>query len=208
MPTLYGFTPSGNCFKPRLLMTLLGLPFRWVETDSSKGATRTPQFLAMNPNGRVPLLEFEDGRRLAESNAMLCYLAEGTPYYPADPWQRALVLQWMFFEQYSHEPYVAVARFITGWLPPDSPRRAELPKLVARGHQALAVMEQHLARHHWLVGDAFSIADIALFAYTHTAPEGGIELDSYPGIGAWLERVRAVPGFVPLLGPWPASSSG
>jgi glutathione S-transferase len=206
MPTLYGFTPSGNCYKPRLLMTLLGQPFRWVETDSARGATRTPEFLAKNPNGRVPLMEFEDGRRLSESNAMLWYLGEGSAYLPSDPWQRALVLQWMFFEQYSHEPYVAVARFISGWLPSDSPRRAELPRLVERGHDALAVMEQHLAGHRWLAGDAFGIADIALFAYTHTAPEGGIALDAYPGILAWLARVRSVPGFVPLLGPWPQAA--
>ena len=200
---LYGFTPSGNCYKPRLLMTLLGQPFRWIETDSSKGATRTPEFLAKNPNGRVPLMAFEDGRLLSESNAMLCYLGDGTAYYPADAWQRALVLQWLFFEQYSHEPYVAVARFISGWLPSDSPRRAELPKLVERGHEALGVMEQHVSKHRWLVGEAFSIADIALFAYTHVAPEGGIELHRYPGIVAWIERVCAVPGFVPMMGPWP-----
>jgi glutathione S-transferase len=199
---LYDSAISGNSYKVRLCAAQLGVPLEVVPVDILRGESRTPEFLRLNPNGRTPLVE-DDGFVLAESNAMLCYLADGTKYFPADPWQRALVLQWMFFEQYSHEPCVAVARFICGWLPSDTPRRAELPKLVERGHQALAVMEQHLARHDWLVGDAFSIADIALFAYTHTAPEGGIELDRYPGILAWLERVRAVPGFVPELGPWP-----
>jgi len=199
MPTIYGFTPSGNCYKPRLLLELLGRPCRWIEIDSSRGETRTPDFLAKNPNGRVPLFEADDGRLLAESNAMLCHLSEGTRFLPSDAWDRALVMQWLFFEQYSHEPYVAVARYIRGWLPADSPRRAELPRLVERGHQALAVMEQHLAARHYFVGDSLTIADIALFAYTHTAPDGGIELERYRAILAWLDRVRSEPGYVPML---------
>jgi glutathione S-transferase len=195
MPTIYGFSLSGNCYKPKLLLELLGRPYRWVEVDSTRGETRTAEFLARNPNGRVPLFEADDGRLLAESNAMLCYLAEGTRYFPAEAWERALVLQWLFFEQYSHEPYVAVARFIRGWRPE---RSEELAKLVERGHQALAVMEQRLSGQRYLVGDSLTIADVALFGYTHVAPEGGIELDAYPGIRAWLERVRAEPGFVPM----------
>jgi glutathione S-transferase len=209
MITVYGFTPSGNCHKVKLLLEQLGREYRWIETDSSRGETRTPAFLAKNANGRVPLLELDDGRRLAESNAMLCWLAEGTRYFAGDAWQRAQALSWMFFEQYSHEPYVAVARFIRGWTPADSPRRAELPKLLERGHQALAVMERHLATAPWFSGAAYGIADIALFAYTDVAGEGGFDLAPYPAIRDWLARVRATPGFVampPTAASLPATS--
>jgi glutathione S-transferase len=205
VPTLYGFSPSGNCHKVRLLLEQLGRPYRWIETDSSRGATRTPEYLALNPNGKVPLLVLDDGRTLAESNAMLCWLAEGTRYLPADAWQRAQALSWMFFEQYSHEPYVAVARFIRGWTPAGSLRRAELPKLRERGHQALAVMERHLLAASWFTGMGtgaqYGIADIALFAYTDVAGEGGFDLAPYPAIRDWLARVRATPGFVPMAPP-------
>jgi glutathione S-transferase len=210
MITVYGFTPSGNCHKVKLLLEQLGREYRWIETDSSRGETRTPAFLAKNANGRVPLLELDDGRRLAESNAMLCWLAEGTRYFAGDAWQRAQALSWMFFEQYSHEPYVAVARFIRGWTPADSPRRAELPKLLERGHQALAVMERHLATAPWFSGAAYGIADIALFAYTDVAGEGGFDLAPYPAIRDWLARVRATPGFVampPTAASLPATTS-
>ena len=200
-PTLYGFSPSGNCHKVRLLLEQLGRPYRWIETDSSRGATRTPEFLALNPNGKVPLLVLDDGRTLTESNAMLCWLAEGTGYLPADAWQRAQALSWMFFEQYSHEPYVAVARFIRGWTPADSPRRADLPRLRERGHQALAVMERHLLASPWFTGPRYGIADIALFAYTDVAGEGGFDLAPYPAIRDWLARVRATPGFVAMAPP-------
>lgn len=202
MITVHGFSPSGNCHKVKLLLEQLGRrldkDYRWVETDSSRGETRTPEFLAKNPNGRVPLIELDDGRRMAESNAILCWLAEGTPYFKGDAWQRAQALSWMFFEQYSHEPYVAVARFICGWTPADSPRRAELSKLRERGHQALAVMERHLLSSPWFSGADYGIADIALFAYTDVAPEGGIELAPYPAIRNWLARVRETPGFVSM----------
>lgn len=198
MITVYGMSMSGNCYKLRLLLEQLGRDYRWIEVDSARGETRTPAFLARNPNGRVPLIELEDGRVLVESNAILCWLAEGTGFVPADAWQRAQALSWMFFEQYSHEPYIAVARFIRGWTPADSPRRAELPRLRERGHQALAVMERHLQSADWFGGAAYGIADIALFAYTHCAGDGGFDLSAYPRIGAWLERVRATPGFVPM----------
>ena len=198
MITVYGMSMSGNCYKLRLLLEQLGRDYRWIEVDSARGETRTPVFLARNPNGRVPLIELEDGRVLVESNAILCWLAEGTGFVPADAWQRAQALSWMFFEQYSHEPYIAVARFIRGWTPADSPRRAELPRLRERGHQALAVMERHLQSADWFAGAAYGIADIALFAYTHCAGDGGFDLSAYPRIGAWLERVRATPGFVPM----------
>ena len=198
MITVHGFSPSGNCHKVRLLLEQLGREYRWIETDSSRGGTRTPEFLALNPNGRVPVLELDDGRRMAESNAILCWLAEGTPYFHGDAWQRAQALSWMFFEQYSHEPYIAVARFIRGWMPAGSPRRAELPRLLERGHQALAVMERHLLSARWFSGPAYGIADIALFAYTDVAGEGGFDLAPYPAMRDWLARVRATPGFVPM----------
>ena len=205
MLTVYGFSPSGNCHKVRLLLNQLGRDYRWVETDSARGETRTPQFLAKNPNGRVPIVELDDGRVLAESNAILCWLAEDTVYLPRDAWQRAQALAWMFFEQYSHEPYIAVARFIRGWTPSDSPRRADLPRLRERGHQALAVMERHLAANAWFTGPDYGVADIALFAYTDVAEDGGFDLAPYPHLRAWLARVRATPGFVAMAPPEPAA---
>jgi glutathione S-transferase len=201
MFTVHGFSVSGNCHKVRLLLEQLGHEYHWIEVDSSKGETRTPAFLAKNPNGRVPIIELDDGRVLAESNAILCYLAEGTPYLPDEAWQKAQALSWMFFEQYSHEPCIAVARFICGWTPADSPRRADLPKLRERGHQALAVMERHLSTQSWFTGSDYGIADIALFAYTDVASHGGFDLAPYPAIRDWLARVRKMPGFVPMPAP-------
>jgi glutathione S-transferase len=198
--TLHSMQSSGNCYKPRLLMHQLGIHFRLVDTDSGKGETRTPEFLALNPNGRVPLLILPDGRRLPESNAMLLYLAEGTKYLPADKYDRGVSYQWLFFEQYEHEPTIAVAR---SWLTvyPDRIGKAT-PEQIAdwhkRGNRALAVMEKRLAANDWLAGSAYSIADIALYAYTHVAGEGGFDLAVYPGITAWLKRVEAQPGYVPL----------
>jgi glutathione S-transferase len=199
MITVYGMKTSGNCYKVQLLLEQLGQPYRWIETDSVSGETRTPEYLAKNPNGKVPLLELDDGRLLAESNAILCYLAEGSPLLPVDPWQRAQCLQWLFFEQYSHEPYIAVARFICLWLAEDHPRRAELPRLRERGYQTLAVMEKHLVANAWFSSGNYGVADIALFGYTHCADEGGFDLGAYPAVRAWLDRVRAQPGFVPQV---------
>ncbi|HVI60051.1 MAG TPA: glutathione S-transferase family protein [Luteimonas sp.] len=206
MITVHGFSSSGNCHKVRLLLEQLGRrldeDYRWVETDSSRGQTRTPEFLAKNPNGRVPIVELDDGRVLAESNAILCWLADGTPFLPDEAWPRAQALAWMFFEQYSHEPYIAVARFIRGWTPADSPRRAaELPRCLERGHAALAVMERHLAANAWFTGPAYGIADIALSAYTDVAHEGGFDLAPYPAVRGWLARVRATPGFIAMPPP-------
>jgi glutathione S-transferase len=198
MITIYGYSPSGNCHKLRMLLGHLGREYRWIETDSAHGATRTPDYLAKNPNGKVPMLELEDGRILTESNAMLCWLADGTRYFGGDAWQRAQTLSWMFFEQYSHEPFIAVARFICGWTPLDSPRRAELPNLRTRGYQALAVMEKHLVGNAWFSSHDYGIADIALFAYTHCAEDGGFDLSAYPQVRDWLARVRAVPSFTPM----------
>ncbi len=196
--TLYSMQSSGNCYKPRLLMHLLGLPFRIVETDPSQGATRTPEFLALNPNGRVPLLVLPDGRRLSESDAMLLYLAEGTRFLPDDRYERALVHQWLFFEQYEHEPVIAVAR---SWMTvyPDRIGKATPEQLAdwnKRGNRVLSVMEQALKTSDWFVGKACSVADIALYAYTHVADEGGFDLSAFPAIRAWLKRVAAEPGHV------------
>jgi glutathione S-transferase len=199
MLTLYSQQMSGNAYKPRLLMALLGIPFRIVEVNTYDGSTRRPEFLAKNPIGKVPLLELEDGRRLAESNAILLHLAEGTPHLPADAFERAKAYEWLFFEQYSHEPAIAVRRSIL-----TAPERAaertpeRLTKLLEAGDRALAVMEQRLARAEWLVGSAYSVADIALYAYTHCAEEGGFDLSVYPGVEAWLARVAAQPGHVPI----------
>lgn len=198
MLTIYGMRASGNCYKLQLLLDQLGREYRWVDVDSAHGATRTSDYLAKNPNGKVPLLELEDGRRLAESDAILSWLADGTPFLPDDRWLRAQTLQWLFFEQYSHEPCIAVARFIRGWLPAEHPRQAEVPALLQKGRQVLAVMEQHLAGREWFVGDSYGIADIALYAYTHCAGDGGFELADFPNIRDWLARVRAQPGHTPM----------
>jgi glutathione S-transferase len=208
VPTVYGYSPSGNCHKLRLLLEQLGRDYRWVEVDITQGATRTPEYLAKNANGRVPMLEDGSGRILVESNAILWYLAEGSAFLPEDRWQRAQALSWMCFEQYSHEPYVAVARFIRGWTPLDSPRRtAELPRCMERGHAALAVMERHLSQAPWFTGQDYGIADIALFAYTDVAHHGGFDLAPYPALRDWLVRVRATPRFVPIPEPAPENAA-
>ncbi|WP_312708547.1 glutathione S-transferase family protein [Stenotrophomonas sp.] len=196
--TVHGMSVSGNCHKVRLLLEQLGSRYRWVEVDSAHGQTHTPEFLALNPNAKVPLIVRDDGRVLTESNAILFWLAEGTPYLPADGWERAQALRWMFFEQYTHEPCIAVARFIRGWTAEDSPRRAELPRLHERAQHALAVMEQHLRQAPWFTGSHYGIADIALFAYTHVAEDGGIRLQPFPEVRGWLQRVREQPRFVPM----------
>ena len=198
MITLYDYLDSGNGFKIRLLLAQLGKGYRWVELDILSNQTRTPEFLAKNPNGRIPALELDDGTCLAESNAILWYLAEGSAFVPGGRLQRAQVLQWMFFEQYSHEPYVATPRFIVKHTPADSPRRAELPERMTRGRAALAVMETQLSRHRFFVGETYSIADIALYAYTHVAHEAHFDLAPYPAVQAWIVRVAGQPGYLPL----------
>lgn len=197
MLKLYDYLPSGNGYKVRLLLHQLGLAFQRVELDILRGETRTPEFLRLNPNGRIPVLQLDDGTCLAESNAIQWYLAEGTPLVPEGRLERARVLQWMFFEQYSHEPYIAVLRFWThaGRL---AEKAAEVPERRQRGLDALAVMERHLAGHEWLVGARYSIADISLYAYTHVAHEGGFDLTPFPAVRRWLEAVRAQPGHVPI----------
>ena len=197
MLKLYDFWESGNCYKVRLLLSLLGRDFECIPVDILKGETRTEDFLARSRIHRVPVLEFEDGRVLAESNAILFHLAEGSPYLPDDAWGRAQVLQWMGFEQYSHEPNIATVRFwhISGQLEANA---ALVPGKVEAGYDALAVMEAELEERPWFAGGQFTIADIALYAYTHVAGEGGFELDRFMALRAWLDRVRAQPGYVPL----------
>jgi len=199
MIRLHDNLSSGNAYKVRLLLTQLQIPFQRVKYDIDKGETRTAEFLAKNPNGRVPLLELAPGRFLAESNAMLCYLAEATRFMPNDRLQRGEVMQWLFFEQYSHEPNIATVRYwITHKVAMTEFRRIALPVKRQDGIAALGVMERHLARRDWLVGGAHSIADIALYAYTHVADEGGFELGGFPAIGAWIKRVAAQPDHIAI----------
>lgn len=199
MPTIYGMHDSGNCYKPRLLMAKLGRTFTHVEVDSERGGTRTAAYLAKNPNGKVPLLELDDGRLLAESNAILLYLADGTRFLPQDAYERAVVCQWLFFEQYSHEPFIAVRRALLKY--PE--RRAQatperMAALLEGGNRALAVMDGQLARTPFVAGGTMSVADIALYAYTQDARFAGYDLDGFPAVDAWLDRVAADPGHVAL----------
>ena len=199
MMTLYDFMGSGNGYKVRLLLAQLGSPFKLVECDILKGETRTPEFLAKNPNGRIPALQLDDGTYLAESDAILWYLAEGTRFLPDDRRLRAEVLQWMFFEQYTHEPNIATVRYwITHAVPMTPLIELSIPAKRAQGAAALGVMERHLARRTFFVGERYTIADIALYAYTHVAGEGGFDLAPYENVRAWLARVAAQPGYVPI----------
>ena len=196
---LFDYLDSGNGYKIRLLLAHLQRDYEWVAVDIMKGESRTPEFLARNPNGRVPTLQLDDGTFVWESNAILWFLAEDTRFMPSTALSRARTLQWMFFEQYSHEPYVATPRFIVRHLPAESPRRRELPDRLEKGRAALGVMEQHLAKHPFFVDDRYGVADIALYAYTHVAPDGGLDLAPFPAVRQWLGRVAAQPGYVPLL---------
>jgi glutathione S-transferase len=209
MLKLYDDPDSGNGYKALLLLSLLGTPYDLVKVNAIQGETRKDAFLKKNPNGRIPLLELEDGSFLAESNAIMFYLAEGTPYLPDDRLGRARALQWMFFEQYSHEPYIAVLRFWkrhTDKTPETEPQWAEREK---KGYDALAVMEQTLAKQDWLLGAGSdggpSIADISLYAYTHVADQSGFDLSDFPGLRAWIDRFPGLDGYVPFSGRLKAS---
>ena len=192
MIRLYDFWESGNGYKVRLLLTQLSIPFERVELDILKGETRTDRFRQKNPNHRIPLIEWPDGRTLAESNAILFFFADGTNYLATDPWQRAQTLQWMFFEQYSHEPFIAVMRFwkFSGQL---EANKALVAEKMERGYHALNIMDRHLQKNEFFVAGSYSIADIALYAYTHVAQEGDFNLGKYAAINDWLDRVRAQP---------------
>jgi len=193
---VYGDIRSGNCYKIKLLAALLDIKHEWVHVDILAGETKTKEFLARNPNGKIPLLELDDGRMLWESNAILNYLATGTALLPQDPFLHAQVLQWQFFEQYSHEPFIAVARFIAKYLGLPDERKDEYHAKQAGGHKALAVMESRLSTFPYLAGSDLSIADISLYGYTHVAHEGGFELSGYPAIQAWLRRIEEEPRYV------------
>jgi glutathione S-transferase len=197
---LFDYPLSGNGYKVRLLLSHLARPYEYVPVDILKGETRTSQFLAKNPNGRIPVLELDDETYLAESNAILYLLAQNTPYWPNTALAQAQALQWMFFEQYSHEPNIATARF---WLSIKKIETTPFNEELLRqkqflGRAALTVMEDHLVSRFYFVGECYSVADIALFAYTHVAGEGGFDLNAYPAIRAWLSRVRAQPRHVPM----------
>lgn len=197
---VYGDYRSGNCYKVKLMLHLLGKPYQWVPIDILKGETQSEAFLAKNPNGKIPVLELDDGTCLWESNAILNFLADGSEFLPSEPRLRTQVLQWQFFEQYSHEPYVAVARFIQLYQGMPEERREEHARCLKLGYKALKVMERQLERTPYLVGEHYSIADIALYAYTHVADEGGFSLEAFPAVGAWLDRVASHPHHVTMLG--------
>ena len=199
MLTLYDNWDSGNGYKVRLLLAHLGLDYRLIDLNTDVGETHTPDFLQVNPNGKIPAIVLDDGRALFESNSIMLYLAEGTPFLPSERFARAKVAQWLFFEQYSHKPQVAVARYIQRHLPPGHPRYEELPARLEGGRKALTVMEQHLGTRNWMVAEAFSIADIGLYAYTHVAHHGGFDLSEFPAVQAWCARVGALPRHVPML---------
>ena len=198
MLKVYGDVWSGNCYKVKLVLTQLKLPFEWVPIDIMKSESRTPEFLAKNPSGRVPTVELDDGTCLAESNAILWYLAEGTPLVPDSKLARAQALQWMFFEQYSHEPNIATSRYIMRYLGNPPEKKEALAARVAPGYAALGVMELHLKSRSWFASDKYSVADIALYAYTHCAGEGGFDLGRFPAIRAWLARVESQPLYLPM----------
>lgn len=198
MIRLYDNHLSGNGYKPRLLLSHLRRTYERVEVDILKGETRTPEFLARNPNGRIPVLQLDNGTCIAESNAILFFLAENTRFFPSGSLERALTLQWMFFEQYSHEPFIAVARHWVQHSGITEAQRAQLPEKEKGGYAALAVMEGYLADIGWFGGERMSIADIALYAYTHVADEGGFDLARFPAITDWFDRIEAEPGHIPM----------
>ena len=195
---IYGDTQSGNCYKVQLVCQLLNIDHQWIDVDILAGDTKSDDFLKKNPNGKIPLLELDSGETLSESNAIINYLAFGSDLYPNDRLAQARVLQWQFFEQYSHEPFIAVARFINKYLGLPADKADEYAAKQTGGHKALQVMEQQLAETPFLAGEKVTTADISLYAYTHVADEGGFELEAYPAIRAWLDRVAALPNFRPM----------
>lgn len=198
MYRVYGDMLSGNCYKIKLLMQWLGIEHEWIHVDIMASETHTDAFLSMNANAKIPVLELDTDQYLWESNAILNFLAEGTPYLPKSGLPRAQVLQWQFFEQYSHEPYIAVARYINKYLGLPDDRVEEYHSKQVGGNKALVVMEQQLAQSPFFVNDSPTIADISLFAYTHVAHEGGFSLESYPSIQQWISRIKALPNYVEM----------
>ena len=198
MLKVYGDIQSGNCYKVKLLLALLNIEHQWCHIDILKQESQSPDYLAKNPNGKIPLLELDSGEFIAESNAILNYLADGTALLPSDKLTRAKVLQWQFFEQYSHEPYIAVARFINKYLGLPEDRLADYHSKQAGGNKALSVMEQQLAQTPYLVGDSLTIADISLYGYTHVADEGGFDLSKYPAILRWINNIQAQKNYLSM----------
>lgn len=196
MLKLYEYPSSGNCYKIRLLLTQLGIPFERIPVDILKRESRTPEFLSKNPNGRVPLLELEPGKYLPESNAVLYYFSQETPFFPTDKFEQARVMQWMFFEQYSHEPYIATSRYWISILRKPEEYKQALEQKQPLGYAALGVMEQQLKNSPFFVGDKYTIADICLFAYTHVADEGGFDLTGFPAILDWINRVKQQQNYI------------
>jgi len=200
MLRVYGDAHSGNCFKVKLVLHQLDIAHAWTHVDILKKETRTPEFLAMNPTGQIPLLQLDDGVYLPESNAILNYLAQGSALLPSERLAHARVLQWMFFEQYLHEPSVASARYIVRYLGRPAEHEQLLQRKLADAKKALGIMEQHLASRAFFVAERYSIADIALYAYTHVAHEGEIDLAPFPAICSWIDRVRVQPHYVGMDG--------
>lgn len=195
---VFGDSLSGNCYKVKLLLHMMSLDFEWVEVNILAGETQTSEFLNKNPNGKIPLLVLDDGRYLSESNAILHYLASDHPLAGQTRFERAAILQWQFFEQYSHEPYIAVARFIQRYLGLPDDRREEYENKQQGGHKALQVMEEKLQHQAFLLGEQPTLADISLYAYTHVAEEGGFDLNLYPAIQRWLTDFAQLPGYLPM----------
>ena len=193
---IYGDMISGNCFKIKLVTSILDIPHEWVHIDIINGEARSASFIEKNPNGKVPTLELDDGRCISESNAIINYLAFGSDLLPTDRFINAKILQWQFFEQYSHEPYIAVARFINKFQGLPDNRKNEYHAKQAGGHVALKIMDDQLSSTTYLVGEQLTVADIALYAYTHVAHEGGFSLEAYPYIQSWIRRIASHPKYV------------
>ena len=196
---IYGDSLSGNCYKVKLLCELLDINYDWVDVDILAGETTTSYFLDKNTNGKIPVLELPDGRTLTESNAILNFLAADSSLYPSDVYEQAKVQQWQFFEQYSHEPYIAVARFIAKYLSLPEDRKSEYDAKQAGGHKALRVMENQLQKTSYLVGEQMTTADISLYGYTHVAEEGGFDLSEYPAILSWIKRIASQSNYIPMV---------
>lgn len=200
MYKLYDFLPSGNSYKVRLLLNLLEIDYERIDVNILNQETRTPGFLAKNPNGKIPLLETTSGKFIAESNAILYYLSQETEYFPKDKYAQAQVMQWLFFEQYSHEPFIATSRYWISILKQPEKNVEQLKHKHRLGNIALKVMEQHLSSHDFFVGETYTIADISLYAYTHVADEGRFDLEQYPSIVAWLQRIKEHPKHILITG--------
>ena len=200
MLTVYGDERSGNCYKVKLILNAVDIAHRWEHVDILAGETQSAAFAAINPAGQIPAVALEDGTVLAQSNAILWYFGAGTPWVPDDRFGQARMLEWMFFEQYSHEPYIATARFWLVYLDAEAQYADRLAENRPKGYKALGVMETQLGQHDWLTGDTPTLADMSLYAYTHVASEGGYDLADYPAVRDWLGRFAGLDTYVPMVG--------